>query len=200
MQEDAVDFHDLINGAAKVINDGNWENPFRYVLIDEFQDISNGRMALTKALEKPELAYFLVGDDWQSIYRFAGSYVGLIHQVHEQLGYTKSQSLTKTFRFGNGILDPSTHFIQQNPEQTKRSLTSDRQDTGQGIIVIPADLPETGPHQALKEIEELRNGNNNSIMVMGRYRSTRKVLGHTGPKIRNILFTTVHAAKGQEAD
>ena len=41
-EEGALDFHDLINGAARVIREGKWENPFRYVLIDEFQDISNG--------------------------------------------------------------------------------------------------------------------------------------------------------------
>ena len=114
-EENAVDFHDLINGAAEVIQQGEWENPFRYVLIDEFQDISNGRMNLARALKKPGLAYFLVGDDWQSIYRFAGSYVGLIHQTEEHLGFTRRENLTKTFRFGDGVLRPSTEFVQQNP-------------------------------------------------------------------------------------
>ena len=166
-REKALDFHDLINGAAKVIQDGNWENPFQYVLIDEFQDISNGRMSLARALSKPDLAYFLVGDDWQSIYRFAGSYVGLIHQVDEHLGFSRRESLTRTFRFGDGILAPSTQFIQQNPEQTRRSLTSHNPDQGEGIIVIPADLPETGLHQALKEIEDLRDEHSESIMVPG---------------------------------
>ena len=71
-------FHDLINGAVRVIQEGGWDNPFKYVLIDEFQDISNGKMNLAKALKQPGTAYFLVGYDWQSIYRFAGSYVGPI--------------------------------------------------------------------------------------------------------------------------
>ena len=126
-EENAVDFHDLINGAAEVIQQGEWENPFRYVLIDEFQDISNGRMNLARALKKPGLAYFLVGDDWQSIYRFAGSYVGLIHQTEEHLGFTRRENLTKTFRFGDGVLRPSTEFVQQNPEQTKRTLEAHTQ-------------------------------------------------------------------------
>ena len=136
-----------------IISEGLWENPFRYVLIDEFQDISNGRMNLAEAMKKPDLAYFLVGDDWQSIYRFAGSYVGLIHQVDEHLGFTSRESLTKTFRFGDGILGPSTHFVQQNPEQTRRKLEAQDPEPGLGITVIPEDLPETGLHQALREIE-----------------------------------------------
>ena len=131
-EEGALDFHDLINEATETIRNGRWENPFRYVLIDEFQDISNGRMSLAMALRKPDLAYFLVGDDWQSIYRFAGSYVGLIHQVEEHLGFTRRESLTRTFRFGDGILRPSTGFIQQNPEQTKRTLEAYNQDGGPG--------------------------------------------------------------------
>ena len=157
-------------------------------------------MNLAKALKKPGLAYFLVGDDWQSIYRFAGSYVGLIHQVEQHLGFTRSESLTRTFRFGDGILGPSTHFVQQNPEQTRRSLSSYNPDQGQGVIVIPADLPETGLHQALKEIEELRDENADSIMVLGRYRSGRSILGRTGGRIKNLHFNTIHATKGQEAD
>ena len=128
--EDALDFHDLINRAAEIINEGKWENTFRYVLIDEFQDISNGRMNLAKSLKRSGLAYFLVGDDWQSIYRFAGSYVGLIHQVADHLGFTRRESLTKTFRFGDGILGPSTRFVQQNPEQTKRKLEAHNPESG----------------------------------------------------------------------
>ena len=65
--------------------------------------------------------------------------------------------------------------------------------------MIPADLPETGLHQALREIEEIRNGNNESIMVLGRYKNSRSALGQRG-RIRNLEFSTVHSTKGQEAD
>ena len=199
-EEDALDFHDLINRAAEIIREGRWENPFNHVLIDEFQDISNGRMNLAEAMKKPELAYFLVGDDWQSIYRFAGSYVGLIHQVEDHLGFTCRESLTRTFRFGDGILGPSTRFVQQNPEQTQRKLVAHDPEGSHGIIVIPADLPETGLHQALREIEEIRHSSKESIMVLGRYRNSLCTLGRRGDGIRNLQFNTIHSTKGQEAD
>ena len=76
-EEKAIDFHDLINQATESMASGEAENRYTQVLVDEFQDISAGRMELLKVLQKPELAYFLVGDDWQSIYRFAGSRVSL---------------------------------------------------------------------------------------------------------------------------
>ena len=53
-EERAVDFHDLINEAARIIRRGGWRHEYEYVLIDEFQDISDGRMALAKALDQPD--------------------------------------------------------------------------------------------------------------------------------------------------
>ena len=199
-EENALDFSDLINRAAKVIQDGNWESPFSHVLIDEFQDISNGYMNLAKALRKPDLAYFLVGDDWQSIYRFNGSYVGLIHRVDEQLGFTRRESLTKTSRFGDGILGPCIRFVQGNPAQTKRDLAAKNPEGGHGITVISAGRPETGLHEALREIDEMRSNPGESIMVLGRYQGSRRVLDRQSNRIRNVQFSTVHRTKGQEAD
>ena len=98
------------------------------------------------------------------------------------------------------MLGPSTRFVQQNPEQTKRSLEANTKGGDLGITVIPADLPETGLHQALREIEEIRDCDNDSIMVLGRYRNSRSALGRRGGGIRNLEFNTVHGTKGQEAD
>ena len=142
-EERAIDFHDLINEATNHIREGNWASPFDYVLIDEFQDISDGRMALAKALDRPDQAYFLVGDDWQSIYRFAGSHVGLIHQCDEHLGHTRRQNLTRTFRFGDGILGPSTAFVQRNPEQTQRAWRPTAMMVRKASPSSPAGTPRT---------------------------------------------------------
>ena len=131
-EEKAIDFHDLINHATRILAGGQANNEYTHVLVDEFQDISAGRMELLKVLQKPELAYFLVGDDWQSIYRFTGSRVSLVRNVSEHLGPTQTETLTQTFRFGRKILEPSSRFIQQNPEQTRRSLQPESQCQRQG--------------------------------------------------------------------
>ena len=199
--EQAIDFHDLIIRATGHIKKGNWTSPFDYVLIDEFQDISDGRMALARALDKPDQAYFLVGDDWQSIYRFAGSHVGLIHQCDEHLGYTRRRDLTRTFRFGDGILEPSTAFVQRNPEQTQRALQAYRQDDDEGITVIASRDAEDGLNRALRLIRETEGGENASVLVLGRYIASRKALGgRRDSRAGNVEFSTVHSAKGREAD
>ena len=122
-EERAVDFHDLINRAANQLREGRETPGFRYVLVDEFQDISRGRMALLQALAQFNVAWFLVGDDWQSIYRFAGSDVGLVRNCRDHLGYTEEQTLSQTFRFGRRILE-SVHRVRAAEPRTDAKATS----------------------------------------------------------------------------
>ena len=107
--------HDLINLAAEHIMKGRWRSQYRYVLVDEFQDISAGRMALIQTLGGKDVAYFLVGADWQSIYRFAGSDVGLLRSCDSQLDHMEEQTLSRTFRFGDGILRPFDRVRETEP-------------------------------------------------------------------------------------
>ena len=195
--ERKLDFHDLINRAAHYIREGRWETPYRYVLVDEFQDISAGRMKLLEALRRDDTAYFLVGDDWQSINRFAGSDVGLVRNCGDYLGHVRSRTLSKTFRFGEGILSPSTEFVRRNPEQTQRTLTSASGAEDKGITVVAADDPATGLQRAREKIEASARGKNHSVLVLGRYRSSENPLQIKSPLEE---FSTVHRAKGREAD
>ena len=138
------DFHDLINHAAAHIRNGRWQSPYRYVLVDEFQDISAGRMALLQAIKGPGVAYFLVGDDWQSIYRFAGSDVALVRQCGRYLGHVRERALSRTFRFARGIMEPSTAFVVRNPAQTQRTLRPAEGVRDGGVTVIASDDPARG--------------------------------------------------------
>lgn len=201
--ERAMDFHDLINRAVLHLQESRRTPRFRYVLVDEFQDISRGRMALLEALALPNVAWFLVGDDWQSIYRFAGSDVGLVRNCGAYLGYTREQALSQTFRFGPRILGPSTAFVQRNPEQTKRPLHSSGRGDDTGITVVVSTDAARGVRRALQQIERLGGGGGErqSVLVLGRYVFSRQVLPprrlHRSLKVR---FSTVHSAKGEEAD
>ena len=195
--EGKLDFHDLIDRAAHYIRECRWETPYRYVLVDEFQDISAGRMKLLQALRRDDTAYFLVGDDWQSINRFAGSDVGLLRNCGDYLGHVQTRTLSKTFRFGDGILGPSTEFVLRNPEQWKRTLTSASVTIDRGITVIYADDPATGLQRAREDIQTSARGNGHSVLMLGRYRSSEKALHAKTPSEE---FSTVHRAKGREAD
>ena len=204
-EDKGIDFNDQINLAANHIHQDRWESPYRYVLVDEFQDISSGRIRLLQVLRRRNVAYFLVGDDWQSIYRFAGSDVELFRNCSAYLGYVQERMLSKTFRFKDGILGPSTKFIQRNPEQTKRPLKSESSADNEGITVFAYGNHE-GLQRALQDIEKKSQGKrpHTSVMVMGRYNHTLNAL-LKGQLIRSFKslhmeFTTVHRAKGREAD
>ena len=78
-REGAIDFDDMIGQAYAYVRDGLFQSRWKYILIDEYQDISLPRAKLVKALrnQQPEGSLFCVGDDWQSIYRFTGSDIHL---------------------------------------------------------------------------------------------------------------------------
>ncbi len=200
--EGAADFEDLINRAADHIGDGNGKVGYRYVLVDEFQDISVGRMHLIAQLKRPGVAYFLVGDDWQSIYRFAGSDVRLVRGCGDYLGYVRERLLTTTFRYRPGILEPSTAFVQRNPEQTKRTLHSRSAAPDYGITVVAEESQELGVTTALEHIRcrTKRDGGlyddygTVSVFALGRYRRSQSVVKG------RVEFSTIHRAKGREAD
>ena len=200
-EERALDFHDLINLAVRIIDEGVWESRYKYVLVDEFQDISAGRMALLQALKARGVAYFLVGDDWQSIYRFAGSDVRILRDCQSYLGHVRECTLSQTFRFGKGILEPATEFVQRNPEQMQRPLLPAPTADDGGIAVVSSGDPQEGVELALSEILSKRTGGRASVLVLGRYRRSGQALSlRPFQQELQIETSTIHRAKGGEAD
>ena len=141
------------------------------------------------------MAYFLVGDDWQSIYRFTGSQVRLFNEVDEYLGHTQRVALTQTFRFGDDIAQPSARFVQQNPDQTQRNLKSVGGQEISRLIVIADTDQRHGAETAINQVKA-RQKQNESVLILGRFRKSRENLPESAWKD----FTTVHSAKGREAD
>ena len=199
--EGAIDFHDLINRSVQNIREGRWQPSFRYVLVDEFQDISSGRMRLLQALAGNDVTFFLVGDDWQSIYRFAGSDVGLMRDCQHYLGRVQHRNLSRTWRFGKRILGPSSAFVQRNPEQTRRTLAPANVPEDRGITIVFDSNSANALQRALQDIQAIVGEENATVLVLGRYQRSAGLLprGQFGARL-NVAFSTVHRAKGQEAD
>ncbi len=134
-----VDYAEMISESIKIVNDGRADIECDYILVDEYQDMSNGRYELVKAILKQnkKAKLFCVGDDWQSIYRFTGSHIALITKFEEYFGYHLDIQLDQTFRFGQKILNPTRKFIESNPHQHKKQeLFSDISDEGIGVNVV----------------------------------------------------------------
>ncbi len=141
-----IDFTDAIIKATNYCAAGAWIT-YDYILVDEFQDISVDRYNFLQFLrsKEPHTKLFCVGDDWQSIYRFAGSNMKLFYKFEEFFGFTEHCKIEKTYRFFNPLLDLSSSFIQRNPEQMRKDVKCNEEPLPPQALessLFPTDLIE----------------------------------------------------------
>ena len=111
---DKIDFNDMINIASDYVRDGRYKSKYKMVIVDEYQDISRARYELLKALrDKYDYDLFCVGDDWQSIYRFAGSDIGYIQIFSKYWGASEVSKIETTYRFPQRLIDITSGFIMR---------------------------------------------------------------------------------------
>lgn len=127
----AIDFADMINEATRTVREiPECALGYKYILLDEVQDLSKNRYHLVKEIliKNPECRLFAVGDDWQSIYRFTGSDLSLVYDFEKNFGrHTYKSLIETTHRFGAPTTNISSNFIEANPSQShKRVFCSDK--------------------------------------------------------------------------
>lgn len=137
-ENNAVDFQDMINESARILRETKEMEKkldFKYVIVDEYQDISRQRFDLTKALaDVTDAKIIAVGDDWQSIYAFSGSDITLFTKFQEKMGYAKLLKIVKTYRNSQEVIDIAGNFIQRNTAQIRKRLESPKNISEPAII------------------------------------------------------------------
>ena len=126
--ENGVDFGDMVYYANKYVDeiDSNKLN-FKYVIIDEYQDISAERLLLTKKILGYNHAKVMaVGDDFQSIYGFTGSRIDFVYNFLSYYPDSKVFKITNTYRNSQELIDCAGRFIMKNDDQIKKDLVSSR--------------------------------------------------------------------------
>lgn len=213
----AVDFSDMINDAAKKVEDETKIHNYKYVIVDEYQDISKSRFNLLKAIITATNAKLLcVGDDWQSIYRFAGSDISLFTDFEKNLGYTNLLKIEKTYRNSQELIGEASNFVTKNPSQLNKNLISEKSLNYPLVFWGYDDEPYSALNQIMNKII-LDFGSEKSILLLGRTNFDIQILKESGLfKISNVnrkekliylpspktpvVFLTVHKSKGLEAD
>ncbi len=188
----AVDFEDMINDSAKILQeqqDMGEKLNFKYIIIDEYQDISRQRFDLARALSQIcDAKIIAVGDDWQSIYAYAGSDITLFTHFAEIMGYGEELKITKTYRNSQEVIDIAGSFIQKNSSQIQKSLISpkhidfpiiieaysedgDKKDLeGKGgKFFLQAQAVERCIGQIMEANAKEGKSENSSILLIGRY-------------------------------
>ena len=203
-----IDFHDMIDRATDHVETGRYHSPFGYILVDEFQDISPGRARLLKALleKSPGARLFAVGDDWQAIYRFAGSDIGIMREFSEHFGGYERIDLGTTFRCVDRIASVATEFVLRNPAQILKRVRSVHRVDGPCIhIGFPGEQRLPLLNEALDRIveEAAKYEGKSSVLLLGRYKRTRpqhlSALKRKYPGLE-ISYKTAHGSKVSEAD
>ena len=215
----SIDFNDMINEATKLIVEGETKLNYKYIIIDEYQDISKARYQLIKAIkDQCHSKVMAVGDDWQSIYRFAGSDIKLFTNFEKMFGATEILKIEKTYRNSQQVIDLAGSFIMKNELQLKKELKSDK-SLAQPISVIYYNDLEQALLKALQNISTDGSDEQKHIMLLGRnngdidfirnnqstYFKTKyeggehKIYCATFENL-HITFSTVHKSKGLEAD
>ncbi|MBI3952757.1 MAG: ATP-dependent helicase [Candidatus Doudnabacteria bacterium] len=123
-----LDFGDLINYTLKLFRDRPkilklYQEKYKYILVDEFQDTDLAQFELVKLLSLPQNNITVVGDDDQSIYKFRGASVSNILKFKEDFPKAAEITLTQNYRSTQNILDLAYNFIQlNNPERLESKL------------------------------------------------------------------------------
>lgn len=211
-REGHIDFDDMIGKAIQYVREGRFRSPWRYILVDEFQDISEARARLVQSLRDSvkECSLFCVGDDWQAIYRFTGSDLSFTTEFREKFGATKVTSLDLTFRFNSGISDVATRFVLQNPIQVKKQLNTLKEVKHPTVSLLREDNRQQNSDEpsrlerVISRIADIAEPGS-SVYLLGRYgfnlpnKSELQRLAARYPTLA-LDCHTVHAAKGKEAD
>lgn len=120
-----IDFDDMINKAAERIRKEGYGETYRYIIVDEYQDISLSRFGLLNAIRDATGAKLMcVGDDWQAIYRFAGSDVTLFTNFGKLVGFYEEMRIERTYRNSQKLVDSASGFVLKNPDQMRKTVTS----------------------------------------------------------------------------
>ena len=207
-KQNSIDFDDMIIKAITTVKNGAFKPKWTHILVDEFQDISAARMEFLNSLidNGPSPRLTVVGDDWQSIYRFSGGKLELTTQFESRVGTCATTILQKTFRYNNSIALTAGQFVMQNPEQyTKNVITHTHVDSSQ--VYLLDSLVSNQENLELKSVQIIQkiltNDPDAKIAILARYRyllknTKNEVLNRISNK--NIKYWTFHGSKGLEAD
>ena len=218
-QRNQIDFADMINDAHFYLQEIERQNvtlPYKYIIIDEFQDIARQRFNLTKRLSQITQAKVVaVGDDWQSIYAFSGSDITLFTRFLELMGAGTELKITHTYRNSQELIDIAGGFVQRNTSQIRKQLISPKHLENPIVLEVFDDsvkpmerLADTIEHIISEILSEY--GEQSSILLIGRYNYDMYKLYRTnrfselpGGAIRSekypnakITFMTAHSSKG----
>lgn len=182
------DFNDMIKIATNNINNNQIKTNYKYIIIDEFQDTSLNRFKLINAIIKQNNAkIFVVGDDYQSIYRFSGCNLDIFLNFNKLVNNLNIINLDYNYRNPKEIIDVANSFIMKNKNQIKKE-TICLKNINKPIKICFYKNKRTAIEKILKYIDT-------KYLILGRNNKDKDLFN-----VQDKPFLTIHKSKGLEED
>ena len=182
------DFNDMIKIATNNINNNIIKTNYKYIIIDEFQDTSLNRFKLIDAIMKQNNAkIFVVGDDYQSIYRFSGCNLDIFLNFNKLVSNLNIINLDYNYRNPKEIIDVANSFIMKNKNQIKKE-TICLKNINKPIKICFYKNKRTAIDKILKYIDT-------KYLILGRNNKDKDLFN-----VQDKPFLTIHKSKGLEED
>ena len=182
------DFNDMIKIATNNINNNIIKTNYKYIIIDEFQDTSLNRFKLIDAIMKQNNAkIFVVGDDYQSIYRFSGCNLDIFLNFNKLVSNLNIINLDYNYRNPKEIIDVANSFIMKNKNQIKKE-TICLKNINKPIKICFYKNKRTAIEKILKYIDT-------KYLILGRNNKDKALFN-----VQDKPFLTIHKSKGLEED
>ena len=158
-ESNSLDFDDLIVRTIDLFEKDEaartkWQNRFRYVLVDEYQDVNFAQYKLISILGEKHRNVTVVGDDDQSIYSWRGSDYRMILRFEEDFPGAKVFTLEENYRSTQAILDAANALVANNKTRSEKTLFTKR-DPGEPITAFAADTERSEARYVVEKVKEL---------------------------------------------
>lgn len=201
-----MDFNDLNIKAINLLQNSEeirqkFFQQYKYILVDEFQDVNKIQVSFIKTLMNPDAQLFCVGDDWQSIYGFRGSNVQYIVEFSKFFKDAKCINLQTNYRSTSHIVDASTEVIRNNRFMVDKNIKAYKKSRRKIEVHAAVDF-EDGVEFAVVQVKKLLKNGIIGDQILFLYRRS-KMFEPYRERFRKekimVNAKTIHAAKGLES-
>ena len=195
--ENKIDFDDMIIYAKEMIRKHGFKRNYKYILIDEYQDISRIRFELIlEILNNTNAKLMCVGDDYQAIYGFSGSNLNIFLDFFKYFPEGKRIDIKNTYRNSYELIKTSVKFIKRNPLQLRKNIHATHLFKYPIVLVYYNDFIKT--YNDLLNYLYLEEEKN--VLVLSRYNKDLEEVKKIEHNDINTRYLTVHMAKGLEEE
>jgi DNA helicase II / ATP-dependent DNA helicase PcrA len=159
-QNHSLDFDDIIRLTIMLFDRfplvlQKYQERFRYVLVDEYQDTNHAQYRLIKLLTQKHGNLFVVGDDWQSIYKWRGADVGNILNFEKDYPDATVIKLEQNYRSTQNILDVAFHVIKHNAQRSNKAIWTNA-GGGKNLVIYEANDERDESSYVVQKIRSLK--------------------------------------------